>query len=117
MSLLSAKDNGSADVAFVSLQSCQSGISFQSSNSLRMRHMNATVKSEAASPTYVTSDGSIALTHPEEMFGDAQIRVGQGIVLSAKGRATPAGFVSIGVLASLVILSAAALIWTARRRI
>jgi hypothetical protein len=56
------------------------------------------------------------ITHPEEMRASVSLRLGNNAALQATARATPAGMVTMGILASTVILSVAALVWAARRQ-
>jgi hypothetical protein len=56
------------------------------------------------------------ITHPEEMRASVGFRLGNHAAIETTARATPTGIVPIGILASTVILSIAALVWAARRR-
>jgi hypothetical protein len=55
------------------------------------------------------------ITHPEEMRGDFDLRIGKNINLQGHGRITPAGVVTAGLVAVGILLAATALVRTARR--
>ncbi|NOG68974.1 hypothetical protein [Roseicella sp. DB1501] len=57
-----------------------------------------------------------ALTHPEEIRGTLTLTIGERAVLQASGRLTPAGLVTTGIMVASILLSAASLVWSARRR-
>lgn len=57
-----------------------------------------------------------APAHPEEIRGELRLTIGERAVLQAHGRITPAGLVTAGVMVASILLSAASLIWSARRR-
>jgi hypothetical protein len=54
-------------------------------------------------------------THPEEIRGDFDLSIGKNIRLTGHGRLTPAGIVTMGIVAVGILLSAAALVRAARR--
>lgn len=54
-------------------------------------------------------------THPEEMKGSFDFRVGKSISLQARGRITPAGLVSAGVTVALIALAVRLLSTPGRR--
>ena len=55
--------------------------------------------------------------HPEEMKARVKLRIGKRTVVLATARTTPAGLVSVGVMVAAILLSAAALVRTARRKL
>lgn len=55
------------------------------------------------------------ITHPEEMRGDFDLRVGKGINLKGSGRVTPAGIVTVGLMTVGILLATTALVRAARR--
>jgi hypothetical protein len=55
------------------------------------------------------------ITHPEEMRGDFDLRIGKNINLKGSGRLTPAGIVSVGLMTAALFLAATALVRAARR--
>lgn len=61
--------------------------------------------------------GSDSPPHPEEMKAMVELRIGERTVISATARATPAGLVSVGVMIAAILLSTAALVHTARRKL
>ena len=58
---------------------------------------------------------SASLSHPDEMKGNVELRVGERTVLMATARATPAGLISVGVMVAAILLSTAALVRAAQR--
>src|SRR3954449_9838281 len=56
-------------------------------------------------------------THPEETKARVKLRIGKRVSLMATARTTPAGLVSVGVMVAAILLSAAALVHTARRKL
>jgi hypothetical protein len=54
-------------------------------------------------------------THPEEIRGDFDLSIGKNIRLTGHGRLTPAGIVTMGIVAVGILLSAAAVVRAARR--
>ena len=54
--------------------------------------------------------------HPKEMKAQFELRIGDRAMVTAAARATPAGLVSVGVMVAAILLSTAALVHTARRR-
>jgi hypothetical protein len=54
-------------------------------------------------------------THPEEMRGDFDLRVGKSITLKGSGRVTPAGIISVGLMTAAVFMAATALVRAGRR--
>ncbi|MEN0073465.1 MAG: hypothetical protein AAGC69_03735 [Paracraurococcus sp.] len=54
--------------------------------------------------------------HPEEIRGALTLTIGERAVLQASGRLTPAGLVTTGIMVASILLSAASLVWSARRR-
>jgi hypothetical protein len=63
----------------------------------------------------ITSDPPI--THPEEMRGDFDLRIGKNINLQGRVRAriTPAGIVTARLMTAAVLMAATALMRAARR--
>jgi hypothetical protein len=57
----------------------------------------------------------IPITHPEEMLGSFDLRIGKNINLKGSGRITPAGIMTAGVMTVAVFLAATALVRAARR--
>jgi hypothetical protein len=55
--------------------------------------------------------------HPEEMKAEVELRIGDRTVVMATARTTPAGLVSVGVMVAAILLSVAALVHTARRKL
>ena len=55
--------------------------------------------------------------HPEEMKAKVELRIGNRTVVMATARTTPAGLVSVGVMVAAILLSVAALVHTARRKL
>jgi hypothetical protein len=55
------------------------------------------------------------VTHPEEMRGDFDLRIGRSVSLKGSGRLTPAGVVTTGLMTVAVLLAATALVRAARR--
>ena len=55
------------------------------------------------------------VTHPEEMRGDFDLRIGKHINLQGRGRITPAGIVTGGLMTVAILLAATALVRAARR--
>jgi hypothetical protein len=60
----------------------------------------------------IVLDASTAAPHPEEMRATVRLRIGSWASLDATARATPAGFIALGLLAAAV----AALLLIAGRR-
>ena len=60
-------------------------------------------------------DGS--LPHPEKMKANIKLRIGHCVMIMATARTTPAGIVSVGVMISAIVLSAAVLVYAARRKL
>jgi hypothetical protein len=56
-----------------------------------------------------------SITHPEEMLGGFDLRIGKNITLKGSGRITPAGVVTVGVMTVAIFLAATALVRAARR--
>jgi hypothetical protein len=61
--------------------------------------------------------GSDSPPHPEEMKAKVELRIGDRTVVMATARTTPAGLVSVGVMIGAILLSVAALVHTARRKL
>jgi len=61
--------------------------------------------------------GSDSPPHPEEMKAKVELRIGDRTVVMATARTTPAGLVSVGVMVAAILLSVAALVHTARRKL
>ncbi len=55
------------------------------------------------------------LTHPEEMRGEFDLRIGNNINIKGTGRTTPAGIVTVGIAIGVVLLATATLVRAARR--
>lgn len=55
------------------------------------------------------------ITHPEEMRGEFDLRIGERIKLKGAGRTTPAGIATVGITVAVVLLATAALVRAARR--
>lgn len=55
-------------------------------------------------------------SHPEEMKAVYDVRVGKWITLQGSARITPAGVVTLGIAASAILLSVAALVRAVRAR-
>ena len=55
------------------------------------------------------------ITHPEEMRGEFDLRIGEHIKLKGSGRTTPAGIATAGITIAVALLAAAALVRAARR--
>ncbi len=54
-------------------------------------------------------------THPEEMRGKFDLRIGKTIDLSCEGRLTPANIVAAGIVSVAILVAATALVRAARR--
>jgi len=61
--------------------------------------------------------GNDAPLHPEEMKARVRLRIGKRVLVTATARTTPAGLISVGVMVAAILLSAAALVHTARRKL
>jgi hypothetical protein len=61
--------------------------------------------------------GSDSPPHPEPMKAKIELRIGDRMVVMATAQTTPAGLVSVGVMVAAILLSAAALVHTARQKI
>jgi hypothetical protein len=61
--------------------------------------------------------GSDSLSHPDEMKANVELRIGDRRVVMATARTTPTGLVSVGVMVAVILLSVAALVHTARRKL
>jgi hypothetical protein len=61
----------------------------------------------------MTSEAPI--THPEEMRGDFDLRIGRNINLQGRGRVTPAGIVTAGLMTVAILMAATALVRATRR--
>jgi hypothetical protein len=57
----------------------------------------------------------VPVTHPEEMLGSFDLRIGKNINLKGSGRITPAGVVTVGLMTVAIFLAATALVRAARR--
>jgi hypothetical protein len=57
----------------------------------------------------------VPITHPEEMLGSFDVRIGKNINLKGSGRITPAGIVTAGLMTVAVLVAATALVRAARR--
>lgn len=55
------------------------------------------------------------ITHPEEMRGGFEMRIGKSINLSGSGRITPAGLISAGIVSVAILLATTALVRAAKR--
>ncbi|UEM10424.1 hypothetical protein J4G43_038090 [Bradyrhizobium barranii subsp. barranii] len=55
------------------------------------------------------------ITHPEEIRGGFELRLGEKISLKGQGRITPAGIVSAGIITVAILVATAALVRAARR--
>ncbi|RTL54716.1 MAG: hypothetical protein EKK40_02715 [Bradyrhizobiaceae bacterium] len=55
------------------------------------------------------------ITHPEEMRGEFDLRIGEHINIRGAGRTTPANVVTVGIMITAVLLAAAVLVKAARR--
>jgi hypothetical protein len=55
-----------------------------------------------------------AMTHPEEIRTECEIRIGEKTVMRAAARITPAGLVCTGLMVAAILLSTAALVRAAR---
>jgi hypothetical protein len=55
------------------------------------------------------------ITHPEEIRGDFDLRIGRHINLQGRGRVTPAGIVTAGLMTVAILMAATALVRAARR--
>jgi hypothetical protein len=51
------------------------------------------------------------------MKAKVKVRIGKRVLVMATARTTPAGLVSVGVMVAAILLSAAALVHTARRKL
>lgn len=58
--------------------------------------------------------GEAVPTHPEEMKGSVELRMGEKVTLRAAGRITPAGIVTATILVATILLSATALVRAAK---
>ena len=54
------------------------------------------------------------LTHPEEMRGSFDLRIGKHVHLTGQGRLTPANIVAAGLMTAAILAAAAALVRAAR---
>ena len=57
----------------------------------------------------------LPITHPEEMRGSFDLRIGNNINLKGSGRLTPAGIVTAGITMASVLLATTALVRAVRR--
>jgi hypothetical protein len=57
----------------------------------------------------------VPITHPEQMLGGFDVRIGKNINLKGSGRITPAGVVTVGLMTVAIFLAATALVRAARR--
>jgi hypothetical protein len=57
----------------------------------------------------------VPITHPEEMLGGFDLRIGKNINLKGSGRITPAGVLTVGLMTVAIFLAATALVRVARR--
>lgn len=55
------------------------------------------------------------LTHPEEMRGEFDLRIGKNINLKGTARTTPAGLITTGMMVAAILLATAAVVRAARR--
>ena len=55
------------------------------------------------------------ITHPEEIRGDFDLRIGRNINLRGHGRITPAGIVTAGLTTVAILIAATALVRAAKR--
>lgn len=55
------------------------------------------------------------LSHPEEMRGEFDLRIGKNINIKGTGRTTPAGVITTGLMVTAILLATAALVRAARR--
>lgn len=55
------------------------------------------------------------ITHPEEMRGSFEMRIGKTINLSGSGRITPAGLIAAGIVSVAILVATTALVRAARR--
>lgn len=55
--------------------------------------------------------------HPEEMKAMVELRIGDRAAIMATARTTPAGLISIGLMVGAILLSTAALVHAARRKL
>jgi len=55
------------------------------------------------------------VTHPEEMRADFDFRIGEHFNLKGRARITPAGIVTVGLMAVAVLVATTALVRAARR--
>ena len=67
------------------------------------------------SPAEPASTSDVAMTHPEEIRWEVELRIGHSIGLRTSLRTTPAGLISAGIMISAAALGLAALV-RARRR-
>ena len=58
--------------------------------------------------------GIETVSHPEEMKGSVEARLGN-VTLRAAGHTTPAGVISTGIALTAVILAVAAVVWVSNR--
>ena len=56
-----------------------------------------------------------AITHPEEMRANFNLRIGEKVFLRGDARLTPAGIVTAGLMTVAVLIAATALVRAARR--
>jgi hypothetical protein len=61
--------------------------------------------------------GSDSLSHPDEMKAKVELRIGDRTAVMVTARTTPAGLISVGVMVTAILLSVAALVHTARRKL
>ncbi len=61
--------------------------------------------------------GSDSLSHPDAMKAKVELRIGDRTVVMVTARTTPAGLVSVGVMVTAILLSVAALVHIARRKL
>jgi hypothetical protein len=57
-----------------------------------------------------------ALSHPEEIRADYELRVGKLITVQASARITPAGVISAGIAAAAIILAVGVLVSSTKGR-
>mgnify|MGYP006920271716 CR=1 FL=1 len=55
------------------------------------------------------------VSHPEEIRGGFEVRLGDKISLKGQGRITPAGIVSAGIVTVAILIATTALVRAARR--
>jgi hypothetical protein len=56
-----------------------------------------------------------AISHPEEIRGGFEVRLGDKINLKGQGRITPAGIISAGIITVAILVATTALVRAARR--